>query len=519
MKIGVVVSDKVTPNQSGFSFIASREVFAGQFVEARSQGGVFLGLIGGVRISNPDYEAWQTIHHVITQKPEIDFDMRNLEVYGRGMQVAEVNVLGTYDVASGSFDFTGRAVPPGAEVHTAEPSRLVRVLSEDPDGLQIGSIYGSGEVPVAISLSALYHHVAVVGSTGSGKSYAGGVLSEELAKRGKAVVIVDPHGEYASLGRFRHDKNSDEHDSKLPFEVQEFTPRRAFIEGTREISLKLSQLSVDDLLHTMDVPGERQRILLLSSFEEFVNRVRRNAVEDSIAGFVSVVRAIGERGFGNTTDSTIIRLSKLNELGVLGDGFLAEDVVKEGTVTVLNISGLDQLSEDLMVGAILRVLFRERRNEKVPPFVLFLEEIHRYAPAANTPTKESLSSIVKEGRKFRIGVIALSQRPSDIDAAILTQCNTIIILRLFDRADIERIRNRLGPLGALESSLANFPPGRGILSGLAARFPVVFQVRQRLTGDGPTHTRRIAPKGANKANLFQGISTDRRGSSTQNDEW
>lgn len=515
MRIGLVISDSEGPNQSEFRFVASHDVATGQFIEARTPEGLYLALVSNVKMSNPDYEGLGTVHHALTMKSETSFDMKGLEVFGTSIRLGTAQVLGIYDAETGAIDFTGTVAPPGTEIHSADPERLARVLSEDPEGLDIGSVYGNHQVRVAIPTTALYHHVAVVGSTGSGKSYAGAVLCEELARRGSAVVVIDPHGEYASLGMAKSATKTDPGEARPRFEVQEYTPARAYIEGTREISLRLSQLSADDLLHTMDVPGERQRILLLSSFEEFTNRVRRGEVEDSIGGLVSVVRTIGERGFGTTTDSTIIRLSKLNELGILGKGFDATELVKEGSVTVLNISGLDQLSEVLIVGALLRVLFRERRHERVPPFILFLEEIHRYAPSTDTPTKEALSTLVKEGRKFQVGVVALSQRPSDIDAVILTQCNTILILRLFDRADIERIRSRLGSLAALESSLPNFPAGRAILSGLATRFPVVLQVRHRFTGNGSTHSRRVLIRAQTKENLFQHVSLDSRDSRSE----
>ena len=235
MRIGLVFSDKTAPNQAEFSFIASREVAAGEFVEARTPNAMFLGLVSAVRISNPDYEGLNMIHHVITKKPEAEFDTKSLEVYGEGMRIATVRVLGTFDVETNHFDFTGRVVPPGTEVHSAEPARLSRALSEDTNGLNIGHVYGTAEVTVSIPLSSLYHHLAIVGSTGSGKSYAGAVICEELALKRLSVVVIDPHGEYASLGLVREPGNDD---AKLaPWKgatVKEFTPSRGFMEGTTE---------------------------------------------------------------------------------------------------------------------------------------------------------------------------------------------------------------------------------------------------------------------------------------------
>ncbi len=508
MRIGIVISDSQSPNQAEFRFIASREVGTGQFVEARTPSDLFLGLITNVRMSNPDYEAIETIHHAITQKAETLFDTKDLEVYGRSLLQATVRVLGTFDVKSDGFDFTGKVVPPGSEVHTAEPKRLMRVLSEDPRGLHIGRVFGSEDVVVSMPVKSLYHHLAVVGSTGSGKSYAGAVICEELARKNLAVVVIDPHGEYASLQEPSKEMNSSEQALKL--RVVEYTPGKAFVDGTRELSLRLSYLSVDDILKTMDMPGERQRILLYSAFQQFLERVETGQISDDLPGLLSVVREVGERGFGDTLASTIIRLSKLNELAILGEGVRPEDLAIKGTLTIVNVSGLDEMSEDIMVGSLLRMLFRERRREKIPDFVLVVEEIHRYAPTASTPTKTALASIVKEGRKFGIGIVALSQRPSDIDTAILTQCNTILILRLIDRTDIERVKNRLGTLFDLESSVQFFPTGRAILSGYATRFPLVFNIRKRFTNPEALRSRQTIHKPTKRINMWSYISQDSR---------
>ena len=119
-----------------------------------------------------------------------------------------VVVLGYYDEALG--DFINPRLPPraGVPIYVAEDDMLARVLSKRAMGeigaAHVGSLLSRpvGEVPIAIDLRAVTStHLAIIASTGSGKSYLAGVLIEELMspRNRAATLIVDPHGEYDTL--------------------------------------------------------------------------------------------------------------------------------------------------------------------------------------------------------------------------------------------------------------------------------------------------------------------------------
>ncbi len=81
------------------------------------------------------------------------------------------------------------------------------------------------------------------------------------------------------------------------------------------------------------------------------------------------------------------------------------------------------------------------------PVVLVCEEAHRYAPrredAALQPTKQALSRIAKEGRKYGVGLGLISQRPSELSESILSQCNTLIALRMSNEQDQNFVQRAL----------------------------------------------------------------------------
>lgn len=505
MKIGIILSDANSPNQNYFKFIATKEVVAGQFVEARCKNKIFLGMVTNIHTSNPDYEGVTIIHHIVTKKPEVGYDPKNLEVFKENITVATGHILGTFDAFNGEFDFIGDVAEPGAEVHIAEKERLLRVLTEKEDKLFIGKIQRHPDISVELPINSLNYHLAIVGSTGSGKSYTGAVICEELANKGMPVVIIDCHGEYASLQKAASNGELEKWGlTPKAFSIVEYTPSIAYVEGTRVLSLKLSDLTPDDVLKTMEMPGAKQQILLYSAFERFLKEIESDGIEDDLSGLLRLVADIGTRGgYGDTTISTMIRLGVLNELGILGEGVKSEDLVKEGQISIINVSGLGEMAESVFVGSVIRKLFLDRRQRKIKGFVLVVEEIHRYTPAASTPTKTALSTVIKEGRKFEIGVIALSQRPSDIDTTILTQCNTIAILRLVDKADVERIRSRLGILSELADAIQFFPAGRAILSGYATHFPLIVHVRPRCSDYKALQKRPTVQKEVQKINVWK----------------
>jgi len=90
-------------------------------------------------------------------------------------------------------------------------------------------------------------------------------------------------------------------------------------------------------------------------------------------------------------------------------------------------------------------LWNPRRREM--PLLLVCEEAHRYAPrseeAAFQPTKRALSRIAKEGRKYGVGLALVTQRPSELSESILSQCNTIIALRMSNEQDQHFVRRAL----------------------------------------------------------------------------
>ncbi len=172
------------------------------------------------------------------------------------------------------------------------------------------------------------------------------------------------------------------------------------------------------------------------------------------------------------------------------------DVLKEWLgdslpISVLDFSGVPTAAANLAVGVVLNLLFEIcLRSEKggcgvgrASPVLVVLEEAHRYlGVGASNLTRESANRIAREGRKYGIGLILVTQRPTELPDTALAQCGTLIALRLANSSDQGAIRAALpDTVAGLAAVLPSLRTGEAIVSGEA----VVLPARALLTKPDP----------------------------------
>jgi len=160
-------------------------------------------------------------------------------------------------------------------------------------------------------------------------------------------------------------------------------------------------------------------------------------------------------------------------------------------ITILDLSGMPSSRLDLLLGSVLDILFESAiwgRNltegMKERPILLVLEEAHRYLSNDNNGlSKEMTRRIAKEGRKFGVGSMLVSQRPSEIDETILSQCGTLFALRINNATDRARVKSAMSDgLSGIVDSLPILRTGEAIVTGEAARLPM--RCRFKIPKDG-----------------------------------
>lgn len=163
-------------------------------------------------------------------------------------------------------------------------------------------------------------------------------------------------------------------------------------------------------------------------------------------------------------------------------------------ITILDLSGMPSSRLDLLLGSVLDILFESAiwgrilpEGMKKRPLLLVLEEAHRYVSNdSNGLSKEMVRRIAKEGRKFGVGSMLVSQRPSEIDETILSQCGTLFALRINNATDRTRVKSAMSDgLSGIVDSLPILRTGEAIVTGEAARLPMRCRFKVPQNGKFP----------------------------------
>ena len=163
------------------------------------------------------------------------------------------------------------------------------------------------------------------------------------------------------------------------------------------------------------------------------------------------------------------------------NGLLASWLGEAEPVTILDLSGIPPSIQSELVGALLRITYEAlfwARNlsegGRERPLLIVLEEAHAYLGSGDERSASTaVRRIAKEGRKYGIGVMLVSQRPSEIDPTILSQCGTIFSLRLTNATDRSHVRNAASDnLEGLFAMLPVLRTGEAIIVGESVNLPV-----------------------------------------------
>ncbi len=395
------------------------------------------------------------------------------------------SIIGYYD---GSLEgFTNpRIVPqPGTEINLALDEDLEKNLtntSSDQGKAFIGEVlqrYPDGvEIDIPIDSFAATH-LSILASTGSGKSYTGAVLIEEVMKpdsRG-AVLILDPHSEYHSLKEMT--------DMDVFIDEDGYKPK-VKIKKPEDLKIRISELDFRDLVSLLDDPSNAQENVLKDAWSNLKNNdqyITLNELKSecqNVSDNKKVIEALQWR-LDEVLGRTMFDSSENIEL---------TDILQPGQCSILQMGSMGITDQQLLASVLLRKINKERtkfERNKVgdlgfPVFIL-LEEGHRFAPAEGYSRSSGiLGTILSEGRKFGIGIGIISQRPSKIDDDILSQCKTQIIMQIKNPLDQKAVEKGVEEVGEdLLSELPGLTPGQSIIAGDSVNTPFLARIRERHT--------------------------------------
>lgn len=175
------------------------------------------------------------------------------------------------------------------------------------------------------------------------------------------------------------------------------------------------------------------------------------------------------------------------------DDLLAQWIGSNNPITILDLSGVPSGIQSNLIGALLRLLFDSLfwgrylpQGGRLRPLLIVLEEAHAYlGKDSRGAASASVRQVVKEGRKYGLGAMIVSQRPSEIDSSILSQCGTLFAMRLANQTDRSHVTSAVSDnLEGLFEMLPALRTGEAIVVGEAVNLPM------RIAIERPPETRR-----------------------------
>jgi DNA helicase HerA-like ATPase len=369
---------------------------------------------------------------------------------------------------------------PGSEVLKAENKFIKEVIKiEDEQGAaNLGTLEGK-EIPVSVNLShVLTKHIGVLAKTGSGKSYAVGVLLEEILDKKVPVLIIDPHGEYSTLRQKNNNKEDVKKLRRMNLKPKSFVIKEYGDPQSGLNPLKLSnQLNQQELIELFPGKLSSAQMGILYSAMQDMPTLDFNTL---------LFRLESEEASGKW--NLIHTLQYLKGLDIFSDHNTPfSELIQSGRATILNLKGYSPDVQDMMVYLLSKNLFQLRKEGKIAPFFLVVEEAHNFCPERSFGEKKSnkiLRTIASEGRKFGLGLCIVTQRPARVDKSVLSQCGTQIILKVTNPNDLKAVSNSVeGLTSSTEKEIQNLNIGTALLTGVT-ELPLLVNIRPRLTLHG-----------------------------------
>ena len=452
-------------------FTAKERVRVGEYLVAETEDGPVLYMVDG----------FQSVSTLLSEK--IDYitaeeAKRASEVNPRDrMRIGVARAIGLIEeLKRGRRIYPTVPPEPGDSVALADDGILSEVFCQKGERwAEVGHLLRRENIRVSVDLNAIAsRHLAILAATGKGKSNFLALLAEKVAERNGTMVIVDYHSEYGGLSII----------PRLKEAVPKLNPR---------------ELSAEELADVIGVRegAERQRAMLGEVLDEDVRRA-----EDFWKALKNILEGIAKDK--NRTAQERYTAKRLLEIvdralriwGPIFDQHVRSliDQIYPNRVNVLDVSGFTEAQAQVLISYLLEELLEDRKDAVKgskarfdSPVIVAIEEAHVFVPSGRrTYCSEIISKVAREGRKFGLSLILVSQRPSRLNADVISQMGSFAISGLTHPDDQKFIKEVTDEVtDELGTSLPSLNPGEMILVGSFVRAPVLIRadhVREKRVG-------------------------------------
>lgn len=390
--------------------------------------------------------------------------------------------------------------------------------------LCIGKYALNGEAKAYLDGNKLFQrHAVIAGSTGSGKSYTVATLIEQIARlKSSNALVFDIHGEYEPItgDGIKHFKIAgpsdvmgegiiylpywlltyeemlsmmlDRSDNNAPNQAMIFS--RTVLEKKKEYLISKGKTELSEII-TIDSPTPYDINLLKDRLEEInketvpgakPNTTKAGDFNGKLSRFIQRLEAKIQDKRLNFIFSKEEELLEYNYINVLCKNLITPKS-NGGGVKIIDFSEVPSDILPLIVSLIARIVFSVQQwtdKEKINPIALFCDEAHLYIPndakqGVEMSSLNSFERIAKEGRKYGVGLVVITQRPSEVNRTVLSQSNNFIAMRLTN-ADDQSVVKKLMPdsIGNFAELLPILDIGEALVVGDASLLPSRIKVKE-----------------------------------------
>jgi uncharacterized protein len=402
------------------------------------------------------------------------------------MLEGEGTILGT--IGEGGFSAGAELQLRDAPLEPAPPEAVAEFLSApraEGGGLEVGGALHAGGAPVVLHAKGFARHSFLCGQSGSGKTYALGVILERLlTETGLRMVIVDPNSDFVRLGELREGVEDADYQS-VAGGVRVL--RAAGKGGHAPLVLRFGDLDPDAqaTILGLDPLGDRGEFALFAEVSERLGEGFSLAdVEHALEGY-------------DDPEARPLAL-RIRNLGVAGwrlwedggrRGSLHSELGGDWRCLVVDVGSLASPAQrNVACQALLSELWG--RREEREPLLVVIDEAHNVCPQDPPDRLSGLATelavlIAGEGRKFGLYLFLASQRPAKIHVNVLSQCENLVLMRMVSAADHAHVRDVFSHVPAsLVAQAGEFRLGEGLAAGRIIDRPTPLRFGRRLSEEG-----------------------------------
>ena len=373
---------------------------------------------------------------------------------------------------------------PVARAEKAEFGFLKQAMGD----IEIGSLRNGSriveDIPVALHSNAMDHHMGVFATTGMGKSNFMKVFAAscmKMAAKGESkfgLLIVDPHGEYLKgkglvKGLVHLKKYADGLVCYSTDRTNSSDP------GVEALSIGMSEVTPSDIALLYDwTPAQRDALEAVSRTfdQDWLEGIQE---PEGIGKLIS--ENIGENTVGVLTRriKNILNKNKyIDKIRSSLPNILAN--LQAGKVVLVDIPRMSDRSELFLLSVLSRYIldaYKEDTQKERKNCLITIEEAQRVMGSGSNTSR--FETIAREGRKFGVGLCAITQQPKLIDKQLLSQFNTLVVMGLGDRNDRSQLEESAKQdLSSLDIEIQTLEPGEAVISTLNIPFPVPARIHR-----------------------------------------